>query len=547
MLRGAVEVWLQVAVAHALLSAGIANPSEENAGARWAATFWQPTPYTQTRGPDAALPDPESLRERSRRLDRVEEEIRRREEAIAAQETSALGQVAHLEEWWRDLERRDRTLGCERYHFQEGWAEQETSLLHLIVFRLVRIQASAAEGQRLPAPGAALVSAAADVDGAVVSSPSAQGPGERRWSKGPGEPELPELARWAKVEIVACLRGSLKAVAGEIPVYSILRASTPLGVTDICRHEEADGGGTLDLLTLLVRFFQAQRALQEGPLPTLFVVVAHGVNVFFNEMRDIQTDDVLSERLVAAEYIRRYEAAVADGVRGDGLEPAVAAVERACRRTAVLPCTAEEAQQSPYLHAAGLAGSAVALERVIGAMIVLAEEQKAAGQGLQLGEATVLLRRVAQQWPGSVVPDTQQALFGSFIEVEAGLCEGATTPPVSGGDKPGAWCSPEPCCPLNHQFKRLHEAYYSRFREEGCALRRIGSDSVPLLWHGDGLAKWTYALAMHSMAATCPYIARLVLQCHPADMLEHLFDRFEATQKPGSVAKRPAVDPDAKA
>lgn len=78
-------------------------------------------------------------------------------------------------------------------------------------------------------------------------------------------------------------------------------------------------------------------------------------------------------------------------------------------------------------------------------------------------------------------------------------------------------------------------------KAEQCSLRRaVGSRPLPVMWHGDGVAKWTYALAMDDLAASCPYIARLVLQNHPVNLLEHLFLQFEATQAPGAVAKRPA-------
>lgn len=534
------ELWVKLAAWVALWPAGWSIPAvaASDVGG-WAAAFWQPVPYTQTRQPDAVEAAPEGLQARRSRLDRVEEELQKREGDLIAREQTALRQVAHFEEWWQDLQRRERVLKCERFAFLEGWAEQETSLLHLIVFRLVRIQAIAVQDMGAHAPGAVVVSAG-DGDTTVVRHPHLEGPPQ------------PEHERWAKVQVVACLRGSLKAVAGEIPVHSILRASTPLAVQDVCRNADGDKVGTMELLSLLVQYFQAERSRQ-GAVPTLYYVVAHGVNLFFNDLHEVQAGNGLpSEPLVSAEFIRRYEASVAaateQGAARSEPPPAVAAVERACRRSAIAPCTVEEARRTPYIHAAGLAGSVETLERVYGAMTVIAEEQQKANPGAQPDDATVLLRLVAQHWSSLVVPDAEQSLFGSLLEVDQAPCEGAATPPIPGSDAPEgvAWCAPELCCPLSGRFESLHEAYWSHFRAEGCTLGRTSSERVPLLWHGDGLAKWTYALAMHDMAATCPYIARLVLRSHPATLLEDLFDRFEATQAPGAVAKRPRVESDHK-
>jgi len=525
-------LWLESAVWVALLSVGGLQPAVAAGDAKpWGtATFWHPIPYTKTREPDADEAAPEPLQARQRRLEAVEEELQRREVTLIEREQNALRQIAHFEDWWTDLERRERVLKCERFAFLEGWAEQETSLLHLIVFRLVRIQAAAVQDEGAHAPGAVLVSSGQG-DTVVVSSPHAQGV------------KQPEHERWAKVQIVACLRGSLKAVAGEIPVYSILRASTPLAVQDVCRNSDGDKVGTMELLTLLTRYFQEERSRQ-GATPTLYYVVANGVNLFFNDMLEVQSGNGLpSEPLMSAEFIRRYEAAVADRA-GQWPPPAVVAMERACRRSAISPCTVEEAQHAPYVHANGLAGSVETLEQVFGAMVVLAEEQQRVDPGAKLEDPTVYLRLVAQQWSSLIVPDVEQQLFGSLLEAEQGPCTEAATPAMPRGDgsEGVAWCGPEPCCPLSGRFERLHEAYWSFFRAEGCALRPVSSEQLPLLWHGDGLAKWTYALAMHDLAATCPYIARLVLGAHPSTLLEDLFDRFEATQAPGAVAKRPTGD-----
>merc|ERR1711934_641446 len=77
------------------------------------------------------------------------------------------------------------------------------------------------------------------------------------------------------------------------------------------------------------------------------------------------------------------------------------------------------------------------------------------------------------------------------------------------------------CCPAASSFDWLHETYYSPYAVEGCVLRREGR--MPISWHGDGLGKWTYLLALTDLAFNCHRIARLVITNHPTDMLDHLF------------------------
>ena len=76
---------------------------------------------------------------------------------------------------------------------------------------------------------------------------------------------------------------------------------------------------------------------------------------------------------------------------------------------------------------------------------------------------------------------------------------------------------------------------------------------VPVLWSGDGMAKWMcplkgmqkhlkapcrYLLALDALSLSCQSVARLILLSHPTDLLERLFSAFEATQLPGSIAPR---------
>lgn len=146
--------------------------------------------------------------------------------------------------------------------------------------------------------------------------------------------------------------------------------------------------------------------------------------------------------------------------------------------------------------------------------------------GLARGErdASALLRHLASRRPGDVVPDSSERLFGSLSRAAPGPCRET--------EVNGAWCSPEAaCCPTGHAFHRMHEAYHLT---EGCVLHNSRRDEAPISWHGDGLAKWSYVLAVHSLATSCQRIAQLVLVNHPVDMLDHLFRAFSATQTPGS-------------
>ena len=47
----------------------------------------------------------------------------------------------------------------------------------------------------------------------------------------------PVHKRWADVEILTCIPGSMGVVAGEFPVHSIFRASTPLSMRNLCEDE----------------------------------------------------------------------------------------------------------------------------------------------------------------------------------------------------------------------------------------------------------------------------------------------------------------------
>merc|ERR1711865_288315 len=166
-------------------------------------------------------------------------------------------------------------------------------------------------------------------------------------------------------------------------------------------------------------------------------------------------------------------------------------------------------------------------------------------------DATAFLRRFARkpEAAGLLVPDSRQRLFGSLAEAVPGSCpdgkEGHTTFCTNAAATSRAAFSKASenlapshvpssrCCPTTFMFDRLHETYFARFAVEGCIIRR--GDEMPISWHGDGLGKWMHLLALTDLAGDCHRVARLVLANHPVDMLDHLFARFSATQKPGSA------------
>lgn len=524
---------------------------------------WEPTPFTAR----AAAPASEALArrqaERAQRQMALEErwatarrlaqQLDKYEELLESKELRSKDLQMQIILWREDLARRERGLVCQREEFRRSWAEQETSLLHLIVFHLVRIQAA--------------------VDGTVdgtVESPMAtvrSGAAAEQW--GPVHP------RWLDVEVVTCIPGSVQLVAGEIPVYNIIRASSPLPMRNLC--EETDGNGHVDtfalfqlvygFLTKIRKEEELVRARVPSQPPILFVVVS-GVNLFFNELQNATVGGGAPASWHAARKLaERYEAVISSE-KDDGMpssdRPVVAATERLCRHQADdSPCSPEEALP-PHLYAGGVAGPAGTLEPLIRKLLLLGS--KAANlREAYAGDATTLLRRIARTHPSEVVPDTRQRLFGSLAEVAVGPCllgSGGRSPlprttlasaggaagggtelerpsdrSFTGGALPGVWCYPEPCCPTGSDFDRLHEAYSANYHAEGCTLFRLGE--APILWHGDGLAKWTYVLAIYALAHSCHRVARLVLMSHPVDMLDHLFRRFAALQQPGSAAPEP--------
>lgn len=480
------------------------------------AIVWQPVPYVSTVKPAAPKA---SLQERWVKADVLGRGLEERSEAVertAAEISSTRSQAA---EWERDLVRRERELECQRDSFRRNWVDQETSMLHLIVFRLVRIQATAS----------GVIGELDDSQSSGASEPpfALEVPHTHLEDVG----KSPVHLRWSEVEIVTCFPGDLNVVAGEIPVHNILRATTPLPVRNLCGLHE-DGRPPQDLFELLLLLAQhlSWAGLQpQGALPVLYYVV-FDTNVFFNRIEGAPANgggrNTPASRTAASVIAARYESAVVEGHRelqrrGADLaqatsRPVVAAAEDFCRDGRDFPCGHGEAEP-PFLRAASLAGPGDLL-------VTLIREVEALGLARGERDASSLLRDLASRRPSDIVPDSSERLFGSLVRAVPGPC--------SETEVSGAWCPPDaPCCPTGHAFHRMHESHHLT---EGCALHSSRRDEPPISWHGDGLAKWSYVLAIHSLATSCQRIARLVLMNHPVDMLDHLFRAFSATQTPGS-------------
>lgn len=448
---------------------------------------WEPIPYGN--GNAQVQARIQAMEAWSAELEEQEKELRRRSQEV--------------QDWTANLQLRERELQCQQASFRKQWGmNQEIRLLHLVVFRLVRIQAAAAQA------------------------------GQDRWAAEDGKEEVePPHERYGGVEVLVCLRRPLTSVAGEYPLYSILRSSTPMWMSDLCKQEPGtDAGG---FLRRLIGFTEAVREDTRWGKPLLYYVLTSN-NVIFNELPGAPLGDLGSGTCVgacsaaAAAFIAsRYEAAVNDWspeVRSStpAVAPVVVGVETLCRDLRDQPCS--DLAKRPFLSAMGMVGPAKALEALARAML------KEAGDG-PIADATPLLRRVAEQRPDLVVPDVHSHLFGSLAEASAGPCSESQT--GSEGFTNSYCGASEPCCPISNQLEQLYEAFNKRLTVSGCVVQR--GNETPVSWHGDGLAKWPFLLALDKLSGTCRYMARLVLAHIPGETLDSLFKMFEAIQAPGAT------------
>ena len=248
-------------------------------------------------------------------------------------------------------------------------------MLHLIVFRLVQIQAMA------------------ESDGESRSQVGKERDGD------------------GSVEVVVCIK-NLKAVAGDFPIHDVLRALTTLPITNICR--DAEGHESSMLLERSVNFFRTEAIRNPS---TLYLLVL-SKNSFFNEQSN-QTcagTDVEGAcfESVEANIIGRYRALVDE--KSSRLK-VIAGTERFCRQ-GYQRCDETELSMSPYLYASGLLGSAEALMSLLVGLSDL--QQAAAASGGQ--DLTRLLRSYAR-WPGAqveVIADEEQRIFGTLTEAMPG-------------------------------------------------------------------------------------------------------------------------------
>ncbi|CAJ1328783.1 unnamed protein product [Effrenium voratum] len=370
--------------------------------------------------------------------------FRRQETSFARQTSIAEGEAMvmtaglEVKEWMRALENRSREINCRKENFRRAWADQEVAVLHLMVFRLVQIQATAA----LAAAGNK------SLDAYVT----------------------PETK--SDVEVIICIQ-NLEAVAGDIPTNAVLRASTVLPITNICREREVAGTAVLQQLA---RFFAAEAARDSSRL--YLVVLAK--NAFFNDQHG-KAHHASSAEAVGAAIVEKYRRILREDEVEDGKPRVIVGTDRTCRRGQYKAC--EEAQSPPYLTDTGLLGSAEALELLIAGLLAMAP----AG----IADLGSLLRRAATLAEVRVVPDHQQLIFGSLTEVTAGSC-------ADQADQ-GNWCAAaSPCCPISNDFRYLHEAFYARYIVKECRLVQKGK--APVLWSGDGISKWMYLLALDSLA-----------------------------------------------
>mmetsp|Transcript_73155 Transcript_73155/g.114522 ORF Transcript_73155/g.114522 Transcript_73155/m.114522 type:complete len:525 (+) Transcript_73155:37-1611(+) len=476
----------------------------------WKAKVIEPIPFA-TR-PAGGHEQQAAYEERFAKARKRDAELTAIEAILDEQEANFSAVLANQRDWERYIEHRRDGIQCEKDQWLQSWAAQETALLHLTVFRLVRIQAAA-------------FGAFEKYDESVAEAHSAHHVVRDGSSSPPHE-------RWSRVEIVTCIPGKLNVVAGDFPVHMILRATTPFTLRNICEEKDdlsiSDMAATLRALMVFLNYAVDNMM---GPVPVLIYIVL-GTNIFFNEFLDSGFDGAAKESRAARHVMARYEAAIADTTHPTSDRPVVVATDVLC-----YGCTEEEAMLH-FLRPGGLAGSAEGLALVVHEILSVAEDTNKDGRvNPAHGLRQLLLRPDMLGW---LVPDRKQRLFGSFAEAVPGPCpDGSRSQTTFCTDSAFTAASASvsedryPCCPVGADLHSLHEAYYPRYSVQGCAMRRFGD--MPVSFHGDGPGKWPYILALHDLASNCRRVARLVLHNHPVDMLDHVFKLFSDTQQPGAA------------
>eukprot|EP00435_Cladocopium_sp_Y103_P010978 s945_g2.t2 len=420
---------------------------------------WEPVPFRPHQADEAAL----LARQRS----------------LAENEYWLLQAGLQVKEWTQLIENRSRDIRCRKEIFRHFWADKEVAVLHLMVFRLVQIQATA-----------------------EFDSGDAQDP-VRAQRIFDAVDALHETPRNNVVEVIVCI-DNLEAATGDFPVFDVFRASTARRNPAVLVRELAD--------------FFAIEAFRNSS--TLYLVVLAS-NAFFNDLSVKLASQTTASSAAETELVEKYRRLLKEeGIDKLNELNVVVATDRVCRQGQYGAC--KEAQ-SPYLHASGLLGQAQALGTLTAELL-----DRLDGSGDREVDLNSLLREYASQsLKVRLVPDRRQMIFGSLTEVIPGHC-------ASEAER-GNWCvSSSPCCPISNNIHFLHEAFYGRYSVEECTMVRKEGLQKPVLWSGDGIAKWMYLLALDTLATSCQAVARLVLRSHPSNLLENLFDNFEATQYPGS-------------
>lgn len=454
----------------------------EQAG--WRAEIWEPLPFR----PSYALSAPEDdFREWQETLRSRATTLQQRASQLESVQESVMASGREAADWLSSIEGRERDLACRQEEFYQVWNVQETALLHLVVFRLVRIQALA-----MSPPAIERKAEITDTD----------------------EDNRPPHPNWGGVTLLVCMPGSLRDVSGDFPIRNVLRFSSSPDLHDLCGENVEGGPGAL-LELLLTSLLKATRSSSASGQPSLYYVLP-GHNVFFNEPPGTpqsfrRGSHVASEgRAHSAEILLRYEE-----IMGSSPVPKVVVATRWHCKDA----DGEEATAC-LRGGAGFAGPSGALEEVVDGLLQLLSQDKSAS----LDE---LFKRFSVVRPGLLVPDSGQLLFGSMEVAVPGSCSG----PRAGDETCGFM---KPCCVISDDFDQLHHAFHSNFEADNCSLLRHGLGRAPISWHGDD-AKWMFILVLDALTSSCPYIAGLVLGNHPSGLLDSLFRRFEAAQAPGAV------------
>ncbi|CAL1171144.1 unnamed protein product [Cladocopium goreaui] len=372
-----------------------------------------------------------------------------RQRSLAENEYWLLQAGLQVKEWTQLIENRSRDIRCRKEIFRHFWADKEVAVLHLMVFRLVQIQATA-----------------------EFDSGDAQDPvrAQRIYD---AVDALHETPRNNVVEVIVCI-DNLEAAAGDFPVFDVFRASTVFTITNVCRKAEARRNPAV-LVRELADFF-AIEALRNSS--TLYLVVLAS-NTFFNDLNVKLASQTTASSAAETELVEKYRRLLKEeGIDKLNELNVVVATDRVCRQGQYGAC---KEVQSPYLHASGLLGQAQALGTLSAELLDLLD--RSSDRDVDLNS---LLREYASQsLEVRLVPDRRQLIFGSLTEVIPGHCAEAA--------ERGNWCvASSPCCPISNNIHFLHEAFYGRYSVEECTMVRKEGLQKPVLWSGDGIAKWMY-------------------------------------------------------